>query len=164
MTEGNMTRQAQRGFTLIELIIAIAIVSILTAIAIPAYTDYVIRGQLVDGANGLAAMRTQMEQYFQDNRTYASVTTTATPAVTFTPPCTTGATYGLFTVSCTTAPTSSAYIITAVGKTGSNVAGFTYSINQLNERKTISLPSTVWGSFPQTAAPYCWITKKGMTC
>lgn len=152
-----MTRQTHRGFTLIELIITIAIVSILTAVAIPAYTDYVVRGQLVDGTNGLAAMRTQMEQYFQDNRTYAATGT-------FTPPCTTGATYGLFGVSCTTAPTRNTYTITAVGKTGSNVAGFIFTIDQNNSRATTSLPSTAWGTASTSAPLPCWITKKGMAC
>lgn len=156
-----MTQQTHRGFTLIELIIAIAIVALLAAIAIPNYSDYVIRGQLVDGTNGLAAMRTQMEQYFQDNRTYTQVPATGT--ATFTPPCIAGATYGLFTVSCAAASLSAnSYIITAVGKTGSNVAGFTYTIDQNNQRTTTSLPSTAWGS--TSTPPSCWITKKGMTC
>ncbi|MGH8460236.1 MAG: type IV pilin protein [Stenotrophobium sp.] len=153
-----MAHLKQHGFTLIELVIAIAIVGILTAIAIPAYTDYVIRGQLVSGINGLSAMRTQMEQYYQDNRTYLAVAG-ATAATSYTPPCSTAATYGLFTVSCTTAPSANAYTITAVGKTGSNVAGFTYAIDQNNSQTTTSLP-TGWGTTPAA----CWITKRGMNC
>ena len=60
----------QSGFTLIELMIVVAIVGILATIAYPSYTDYVIRGRIPDATSGLAAKRVQMEQFFQDNRTY----------------------------------------------------------------------------------------------
>ncbi|MGH8540187.1 MAG: type IV pilin protein, partial [Stenotrophobium sp.] len=127
-----------RGFTLMELVIAIAIIGILTAIAIPSYRDYVIRGQLVAGVNGLSSARVQMEQYFQDNRTYVATGT-------FTPPCSTAADDKLFTVSCTATPTATGYTITAVGDTGTGVAGFTYSIDQNNAQKTTGVPDASWG-------------------
>src|SRR5450631_4724882 len=69
-----------KGFTLIELMIVVAIVAILTTIAYPNYRDYVIRGQLVDATQGLSALRANLERYFQDNRTYAAIGP-------FTPPC-----------------------------------------------------------------------------
>jgi len=75
----------QSGFTLIEVMIAVAIVGILIAIALPSYRNYVIRGKLVAGTNALANMRAQMEQYYQDNRTYATVSArpeNSTPAMT----------------------------------------------------------------------------------
>ena len=47
----------QQGFTLIELMIVVAIIGILAAIAIPAYQDYTIRAQVSEGLNLLAALR-----------------------------------------------------------------------------------------------------------
>ena len=50
--------------------VTIAIVAILAAIAIPSYTDYITRSKIQEATTALLAMRTKMEQYFQDNRTY----------------------------------------------------------------------------------------------
>ena len=84
-----------RGFTLIEMMVTVAIVAILAAIAYPADTNYILRARLVDATNLLSSTQARMEQYYQDNRTYAAVGTT------FTPPCSTVQTSGSFNVSCT---------------------------------------------------------------
>ena len=68
-----LARGRSQGFTLLELMIVVAIVAILTTIAYPNYRDYVIRGQLVDATQGLSAVRANMERYFQDNRTYQPI-------------------------------------------------------------------------------------------
>src|SRR5688572_17819740 len=70
------SQQRSQGFTLIEVMITVAIIGILAAVALPSYRDYVLRGQVVDATSGLAAMRADMERHYQDNRTYASVGTT----------------------------------------------------------------------------------------
>jgi type IV pilus assembly protein PilE len=64
---GRAPRAWQRGFTLIEVMIVVAIVAILSSVAYPAYTDYVRRGQLQEAFTNLANYRIQMEQYYQDN-------------------------------------------------------------------------------------------------
>ena len=60
-----------RGFTLIELMIALAVAAILAAVAFPAYTDYVVRSKLTEAHTHLSDLRVKMEQRFQDARTYA---------------------------------------------------------------------------------------------
>ena len=58
---------AQKGFTLIELMIVVAIIGILASIAIPQYSDYVKRGKAAEATSNLATLRIKMEQCFQDN-------------------------------------------------------------------------------------------------
>ena len=53
-----------RGFTLIELMIAVAIVAILAAIAIPSYSEYIRRSRITEAISALSGMRVKMEQFF----------------------------------------------------------------------------------------------------
>jgi type IV pilus assembly protein PilA len=62
-----MHRRAQQGFTLIELMIVVAIVGILAAIAIPAYQDYIIRSKVSEAAAALGACKTSVSEYTQTN-------------------------------------------------------------------------------------------------
>ena len=56
----------QQGFTLIELMIVVAIIGILAAIAIPAYQDYTIRAQVSEGLNLSAGAKAAVTEFFQD--------------------------------------------------------------------------------------------------
>lgn len=134
----------QKGFTLIELMIVVTIIGILAAVAVPAYSDYVTRGKLIEATAALSDGRVKMEQYFQDNRTYVGGT------------CPTATTN--FTYDCNTpAATISTYTISASGV--GSMADFAFSINETNTKRTTGLKAG-WGTVPAN----CWITSKGGSC
>ena len=64
-----MSKQQQRGFTLIELMIVVAIIGILAAIAIPAYQDYTIRSQVSEGSVLADGVKSAMGEFY-DNKGY----------------------------------------------------------------------------------------------
>jgi type IV pilus assembly protein PilA len=59
-----MKKHIQKGFTLIELMIVVAIIGILAAIAIPAYQDYTIRAQVTEGLNLMSDMKAGVAEYY----------------------------------------------------------------------------------------------------
>ncbi|HZF85333.1 MAG TPA: prepilin-type N-terminal cleavage/methylation domain-containing protein, partial [Burkholderiaceae bacterium] len=59
----------QRGFTLIEVMVVVAVIGILAAIAYPSYRDYVLRGQIAEGTAGLMSLQADMERHYQNHRT-----------------------------------------------------------------------------------------------
>lgn len=61
-----MKKMIQKGFTLIELMIVVAIIAILAAIAIPAYQDYLIRSQVSEGASLVAGAKTAVSEYYSN--------------------------------------------------------------------------------------------------
>ena len=137
------------GFTVIELMITVAIVGILAAIALPSYTQYLVRGKITEATATLAGHRVKMEQFFQDNRTYTGACDAGTVA-------TTPANTQNFSYACNI-PTAQTYTITATGLGG--LAPLALSIDQSNTRRTVAPP-------PGWAAPAgnCWVQKKGGQC
>jgi len=134
------------GFTLIELMIVVAVIAILSAIAIPAYNDYVTRGKLVDATSNLADMRIQLEQYYQDNRGYGSTSSSCGVALP---------TSKYFTFSCKWGASGDdqSYKATATGTI--NNTNFTYTIDDTNTKTS----TTGWGN-----GTTCWIMRKGDSC
>lgn len=141
--------KAQQGFTLVELMIVIAIIGILSAIALPAYNDYVLRGKLTEAFSELATARVKLEQYYQDNRTYVGACTAGTVA-----PLPTGK---YFTYTCPTL-TASAFTVAATGIASQGTSSFTYTINQDSTRTTTSVPAG-WNN-----TGTCWVRRKDGTC
>lgn len=134
------------GFTLIEVMIAVAVVAILTAVALPSYRDYVTRGKLSEAYGILTSYSLQLAQYYQDNRTYLNVCTTlGLPTSTN------------FSYSCTT-QSAIAYVVQAQGNSGGPVAGFTFTIDNAGARATSAAPSG-WST-----SASCWINSRSGSC
>lgn len=152
MEQRQASATRQTGFTLIELMVTVAIVAILAAVAIPAYTDYIKTGRLPQATNNLSSMRAKLEQYFQDNRTYvgacAAGTIAALPAADD------------FTYSCPTL-TATTYVVQAQGQGA--MANFTFTIDESNNKKTVSVPNG-WGTASASTPITCWVRKKGGAC
>lgn len=138
-----------QGFTLIELMVVVAIVGILAAVAFPNYTAYVKRGKAAEATSTLADSRNKMEQYFQDNHTYA-----ATGGLN--PPCTPPAgTTQYFSIACVGTPDATTYTLQATPVSGQGVDNFSFTINQDNVKTSV---------FDGTVGANCWLTKKGGSC
>lgn len=146
------------GFTLIELMITVAIVAILATIAYPSYRDYVIRGQVVSATNGLTALQANMERFYQDNRQY-------TDAGAILSPCDAPPTITNFTLTCTAVnnvlanPPVQTFVLTATGMAASPVAGFVYTLDNTSLQQTnIATPAP--SNWQRTCNPG-WSTKAG---
>lgn len=141
------------GFTLLELMIAVAIIGILSAIAVPSYTNYVKRGKIIEATSGLSDLAVKLEQYYQDNRTYVGACATGTIA-----PLPTDTANSNFDFACPTL-TATTYTATATGKSTKSLVGFVYSIDQTNTRRTVTVGSG-WTGNNST----CWVSKQDGSC
>jgi type IV pilus assembly protein PilE len=140
-----------KGFTLIELMITVAIVGILAAVALPAYNNYSNRGKITDALAALGDYRVKMEQYFQDNRNYGTANAACPVALAastyFTYSCTVGA--ATPTVSYTATATS----IAGVGRTAGDYA---YTIDEANAKGTTKFKGAA-------VTKTCWLIR-GSEC
>src|SRR5712692_4636169 len=137
------------GFTLIEVMITVAIIAILAAVAIPSYTDYITRSKIQEATTTLLAQRTKMEQYFQDQRTYIGACDPANPNTVA--PVPTGLKY--FTVACSNVALST-YSATAAAIAVTDMAQFSFTIDQGTTRQTTNVPPGSGWTLPATN---CWV-------
>ena len=149
-------KSRNEGFTIIEIMIVIAVVAILAAIAIPSYRDYILRGKLVDAHNALSDFRVRQEQFYQDNRRYDGAGLGGCGAAT--------PTSKYFTFGCVpdgTTP-SQTYVATATGIAAQGTGGFAFTINEANARATtVSAPASTNGWSSNGA---CWVRAKANVC
>jgi type IV pilus assembly protein PilE len=132
------------GFTLIELMVTVAIIAILSAIALPNYQNYVIRGKIPDGTTALADTRVKLEQYFQDSPTHVYTGFTCPGDTKY------------FAITCDVS--DSAYTVTATGQASAGMGSFVYTIDQDNKKATTGVPAG-W-----TANGKCWVTGSSGSC
>lgn len=149
-------RGAAGGFTLIEVMIAVAIVAVLAAVAMPSYQNYVRRGQLSEAFTTLSDMRVKMEQWYQDNKFYGAASNSANcptlPGYVAFP-----VTGKYFSVTCTGgAAPSQTFTLTAAG-TGGLTTGYEYTLNQVGTKGTTKFQGT-------SSTAVCWLTKNATSC
>lgn len=140
-------RTVNKGFTLIELMVVVAIIGILASIALPAYSRYVARAKVAEAISQLSDIRNRMERNYQDKRRYScdDVVMPTSPTVQY------------FTYSCSTPNGDQTFLITATGIAAQGMSGYEFTINQDNVRRTTA--------FPDASVPAdCWITKHGGGC
>jgi type IV pilus assembly protein PilE len=133
-----------RGFTLIEMMVTVAIIGILSAVALPAYTAYVTRARVTEAFTVLASYSTTAEQTWNNTRSFAGV-----PALTD-------------TANFSYAPSNlsqSTWTLTATGK--GKLLGLNYTIDQSGNRKTIAVPASFSG---WQTSDTCWVDRTGGMC
>ena len=139
----------QSGFTLMEVLVTVAIVGILSAVAVPMYSQYVLRSRLTEAFSALGAAQPSAEQFWSNGRTFVNFAT-----ANGLPSNTSNFSYAL------TAASTSAYTITATG--AGPAAGLVYTIDQNGARAT----TVVAGVAPSgwTGNATCWVDRKGGAC
>jgi type IV pilus assembly protein PilE len=137
-----MKRSAiQQGFSLIEIMIVVAIMGILASIVVPNYQDYIKSGNAAEAPANLANCRVQAEQFYQDNYTYVGFVCNPTDAKFFD--------YAIDSQTATT------YTLKATGKSAQNMDNFEFTVNQDNTKTS---------KYDGTTGNSCWLTSSSGSC
>jgi type IV pilus assembly protein PilE len=157
----------KQGFTLIELMITVAIIAIIAAIAVPNYTDYITRSKFTEAHGQLGDLRVKMEQYYMDNRRYSSTTGGGTCGIAGgNTPTTSGTRY--FTFACASTAANAAgdqqYTLTASGIAGQGLQGIAFTVNHANTRGTTVTASTPIADKGYATNATCWVLRKPSQC
>jgi type IV pilus assembly protein PilE len=143
------------GFTLLEVMIVVAIVAVLAAIALPSYSDYVTRGRILEATTALSNLRQQYEQFFLDNRSYNGGFVALSGPINNSILSTNGTQD--FVVQSVN-ESAGGYKIQALGQGAMN--GFVYTIDNTGAKTTTGVPNATWG----TPTINCWVIRKGGLC
>ena len=153
-----MNKLRHQGFSLVELMIVVVIISILAAIAIPQYSDYVLKAKLAEAYSALSTAQLKMEQYYQDNRTYARATACTAPASDcgICPSSFTGLkSFGLTCATTTIGGSAGQGFIYTATSSGLGSPEFIFTVNEAATKATTQVP----GGWTANAA--CWVRGKG---
>lgn len=157
-----MCRNKNQGLTLVEMLIVVGIIAILARISLPAYTDYMARGKLTEAQVLLASYRTNMEQYYQDMRSYSVSNVSPGSAICGVSAASMVSRYFTFGCSVTGAGATQTYTAIASSVAGQGLgaaADYVYTIDDNNLRST-----TRFRGAAAVSGVGCWISKRGQTC
>jgi type IV pilus assembly protein PilE len=146
-------RVRMQGVTLIELVIVVVIIGILASIAVPTYSQYVLRSHRVEAKSALMKLAAAQEQYYVQNNTYATAAklSTAPPGGLGIPATTEN---GWYTIAIADGASTAAYsaTATAAGSQTRDTKCASFTINQLGQK-------TATNSGGSDATDECWLKK-----
>lgn len=142
-----MLKRVQKGFTLIELMIVVAIIGILAAIALPAYQQYTVRAKVSEMILAASACRTTITEYLQSN------SGTVTPSGTTAFGCESASPVSTYVASIATAPTTGVITVTA-----QNISAIGSGTITLTPQKSDGSPYSFSANSPDYGAQiYKWV-------
>ena len=129
----------EAGFTLVELMITVAIIGILASVAVPSYRSYVLKSRRVEAMSELTKAQTIIERCYGANFTYSGACSPTTPLTT---------PNGFYTITAASVATTYTFTATAAGSQAADTTCTTLSVDQANQKLAFDSGGT--------AQPSCW--------